>query len=830
MKNTKLFYLFLVFASIFTIACDDDEVTNELTLSHKEVALMPSKSATVKVKTGNGGYVVKSSDTGIAEAVFNKTVGELKITAVKAGTTTVNVTDNKGKKAMVKVVVKALLTLEKEAVDVVEGRETTVAIKSGSGKYEVTTSDKAIATAVVEGTNIKVTGVAKGEVVVTVTDTDTKVEKKLAVVVKASLNVEKTNVTVLEGNTVTVKVLEGTGNYTVVSSDKNVVTATLKDSTIEITGVAKGEGVVTVTDNDTKSAQDIKVEVKPVLNVDGTTVSLFEGEEKTITVKEGTGNYTVTSSKEAVATVKVEGKNIKITGVAKGEAVVTVTDKDTKEKKEIKVVVKGRLALAKTEIAINQGETERVDIFNVVDDQYDIEVVPADVLKVEKGSGMVAPDGLKITPLKYNKEAVKVTVKSGGQEAVLVVTVNPIDAIKVAKKDVALKLGAKEEVRIIKGNGGYNVEVDNGDVVAAEIKLKQEPNQTPEYVVALEAKAVGTANVKVTDVAGKEATIKVTVKGGLKLGKTELLINMGETERVDVFNVVNNTYEVTVEPKGVLTVEKAGGVDAPDGLKISPLKYSATPVKVTVNSGEQKAVLTVTVNKEDEIRLKKNEVELKVGDKEQIRIIKGNGDYTFEVDNDNVAATLKTVGDDLFVELEGKKAGISVVTMKDAADVKAAINVTVKEKTVYADVDIDDNGVVRKKDGVTYRGDIVLPDEAKEIPPNDDERTPFQENKEITSIDFGGVTKIGKLSIKGCDELTKIYLRKVTELGFGAIANCPKLEEVYCYVEDPNSVTLGVLAFNGDKSKKTLYVPAASLDAYKASNFKNFFGNIEPMK
>ncbi len=431
MKRTKLFYLFLMFVAAFTVACsEDDDITLKLALEKGEVVLMPGETLAVKVETGNGGYVVKSADEAIVKAMFDATMNAIKVTAVKAGQTTVNVTDHKGQTAAVKVVVKAVLALEKSAVDVVEGGESVVAITSGSGKYAVTSSKDAVAKAVIDGTNVKITGVAKGNAIVTVKDTDTNVEKKINVVVKSALAVATDNVEIVEGGEKVVEITNGTGNYTVASADKNIAVAVLNGKTITITAVVAGTTKVTVTDTETNSTVDINVLVKPALNFDEAEVVLFEDEEKTVTIEKGTGNYAAVSSNEEVVTVTVDGKNIKIKAVAKGEAVVTVTDTETEKKKDIKVTVKARLALEKTELTINQGETERVAVVNVVDDKYEIVVEPAEALKVEKGgtdyNGSYV-DALVITPLKYNKEAVKVTVKSGKQEVVLMVTINPVD-------------------------------------------------------------------------------------------------------------------------------------------------------------------------------------------------------------------------------------------------------------------------------------------------------------------------------------------------------------------------------------------------------------------
>ncbi len=846
MKKTKLFYLFLMFAAMFTVACDDDEdIALALSLEKNEVALMPTETENVKIVTGNGGYVAKSEDESIANATFEKSINALKVTALKSGETTIKVTDLKGKEAMLKVIVKAVLALEKDAVAVVENGEVTVAIKAGSGKYEVKSDKENIAKAVIEGTNVKISGVAKGEAIITVKDTDTNVEKTVKVTVKSALAVEKDNVTLVEGATEAIKILKGTGDYAVASDKADIAKVTLENNVITVKAIAKGEATITVTDKGTETTQNIKVTVKPALDIEDGAVVLYEGDTKEINIVKGTGKYAVTSSDDKVATASVDGSKVTIKAIAKGDATITVTDTDTNEKQEIAVTVKARLTIVKKELTINQGETERVAVINVVDNKYEIVTEPADVLKVEQGGTDYEGknvDALVITPLKYNKEAVKVTVKSGDQEAVLMVTVNPVDMIKVDKKELALILGAKEEVRIIKGNGGYQLDIDKTDVVAAEVKLVKKPNQTPEYVVTVEAKAVGVANVKITDVAGKETTIKVTVKEGLKLAKKEISINQGETERVAVLNVTDNTYTIEVEPKGVLEVQQ-GGTDYEgknvDALVITPLKYNKEAVKVTVKSGNQEAVLMVTVNPVETIKLKVNEISLEEGTKDKVKIIKGNGGYTLTIDKaDVVAAKVELVKEHLTtpyyaVMLDAKVAGVANITITDEAGKTATLKVTVTKKPSANDLfNIDADGVVYKKEGAVVKGDIVIPEAGKAIAAyGADKTSPFSGNTEVTSIDFKNVTDLRQMSIYGCTNLKVVHLRKLEKFsGNGVFYGCSNLREVYCYMEDPSKVTFSNYTFNSTPKDKVLFVPKGTLAAYKASKFADFFTTIKEME
>ena len=96
---------------------------------------------------------------------------------------------------------------------------------------------------------------------------------------------------------------------------------------------------------------------------------------------------------------------------------------------------------------------------------------------------------------------------------------------------------------------------------------------------------------------------------------------------------------------------------------------------------------------------------------------------------------------------------------------------------------------------------------------------------------ISGVKTISHAAFRNCEMEELILPSSLTDLGSYCFAGCTKLKRVSCAATAPPTVNTRRASFDGvDLSKATLYVPSASVDAYKAkSNTWGKFGEIKPI-
>ena len=224
--------------------------------------------------------------------------------------------------------------------------------------FAAASSDDAVATASVSGSNVTIEGVSAGTATVTVTASDPgglSATQSISVTVEAANQAPVAEGTIddlglVVGGETTVDVAASFSDpdgdeltYAAASSDTTVATVATDGAMVTVTAVAAGSATVTVTATDPgelSASQEFGVTVEeanepPVAEgtIDDQTVDA--GSSVEVDVSDNFSDpdddelmYAATSSDEAIATVSTEGAVVTVTGVAEGSATVTVTASD----------------------------------------------------------------------------------------------------------------------------------------------------------------------------------------------------------------------------------------------------------------------------------------------------------------------------------------------------------------------------------------------------------------------------------------------------------------------------------------------------------------------
>ena len=95
----------------------------------------------------------------------------------------------------------------------------------------------------------------------------------------------------------------------------------------------------------------------------------------------------------------------------------------------------------------------------------------------------------------------------------------------------------------------------------------------------------------------------------------------------------------------------------------------------------------------------------------------------------------------------------------------------------------------------------------------------------LTSITIPDtIASIGRSAFNGCSSLTSVTIPdSVTSIEYGAFYKCSNLKEVHCNPATPP--TGGNIMFDNNASGRKIYVPSASVEAYKAAQYWSDYAN-----
>lgn len=217
-----------------------------------------------------------------------------------------------------------------------EATEGSFHIIEGNGNYKVVSADATVATAVISGNEVIVTGLQYGTTMLTVTDwAKQSASVKVVVDQEQDLVLRTSSTTMFFGEQGTLEIYTGNGGYSITSSDESVATAKIsEDGKIEIIAIAPGTATLTVKDRRNKTVEaSVNVIRHLVVDNPATINYMLVGEPVTIKILDGNGEYTCTTdgSKTYISCeMSEDGTEVTIKGLKRTRLNKKVTIKDKK--------------------------------------------------------------------------------------------------------------------------------------------------------------------------------------------------------------------------------------------------------------------------------------------------------------------------------------------------------------------------------------------------------------------------------------------------------------------------------------------------------------------
>ena len=350
-------------------------------------------------------------------------------------------------------------------------------------------------------------------------------------------------------------------------------------------------------------------EVKPAtdLVVDNNSVTLLQGDEITVGITSGNGDYYVKPFDESIATATVSGNKVTIKATENSRL------EENNRIETTVLVVDGRKKVARIQVQVAKlwdltadvpeegfdlfiGEKRMVKILTG-NGNYEISIPEGADKYIEVGelSGQVFPVTAKF---ETGAEPVEITITDKkGKTVVIPVVVNIVDLTLKANEAVFAEPDAESQyIEIEKGNGGYSFTYQVGDSEPTTEATVVEATEK-ENLITLKPKARGDVKVIVTDQKGSSKEIAVTVNPyeiKLEDNATSLTINGFDNSKEIAISRGNGEYQLAPLTDDNRKYLKSAEIDENGHLKIEANWLGTTTLIITDAAGK-KLDLPVTV-------------------------------------------------------------------------------------------------------------------------------------------------------------------------------------------------------------------------------------------
>jgi hypothetical protein len=579
-------------------------------------ALFSTAPATLQILNGTtnfytvyGGappYVVNTNGV-IARAVLSG--ASLAISGVVPGIQTVAVSDAKGAVITIDVTVKQGLYTDAPAnLSVASGTVSpSYAIYGGIpysavNLYRVNSSNPAVASATVTGSELNISGLSLGSTTLVITDS-VGATVSVNVTVPAAGALMSTAPSILKlatGTSGTYAISGGTGPYTATSANPAIVSASVSGSTLVVGAVANtlgGNANVVITDSVGTAPLTISVTAAPVqfFTTAPATLAIATGASKVFAVFGGTLPYSVVNTHPNVVAGVIpglDGTTLTITSKMAGTGSVILSDaKGVTVTIAVIVNAPGPMSLsAPGSVFVSTSTSNTYDIIGGVPPY----MTSSSNLGVVKAT-IVNGNQVKVDAVGLGSATFAVTDSAGTQVSVSVTTgtvTPPVIVPFFVAAPPAVNIGVSTTATYEVGGGTALYSASSSDTRVATVFASFGS-------ITVTGVAVGKVNLLVSDAMGASKTISVTVDTGgatttpffvaaptslaMGLGTTSNYAVGGGTSPYSAFSSDVRVVTASVTAAGVITVKALAAGSA--NLLISDAAGASKTIAVTVDTG-----------------------------------------------------------------------------------------------------------------------------------------------------------------------------------------------------------------------------------------------------
>ncbi|MBK7001382.1 MAG: Ig-like domain-containing protein [Rhodoferax sp.] len=570
-----------------------------------------------------------------------------------------------------------LLTTAPSSITVGIGTSQSFTIMGGKGNYTATSSSVQVAVAAVTDSTLTIGGVASGSASIQVSDSNGSTTTITVTVgnLQDLFTTAPSSISLATASESTYTIGGGVPGYTVSTNNARIATASITNGNLlRITALASGSATITVRD---ANAHQISISVV-VSNFELYTTApssfiITKDTQRTFQVGGGVPIYTVESVDTRIATARLSGNALIVSGVAAGNTTIIVRDSD-RQTTSFFVTVSGDTPVPLFTTAPNPLTValKSTSSFAIGGGVAPYTLVSNDV---RVATAFLTGNTMTINALALGD--VSLTLRdSAGTTLSIPVTVSTLapaqgDFFTGAPTDISMSPGSVMDFPIGGGTKPYTARSSDTRVASASVS---------DTSLTINAGTIGEATVQVTDATGKTLSVSVTVTSSapgtfFTTAPSPLSMTTGTSLSFQIsggtqpYMVTSNDSRVVSGSANGTSLTVTAGIAGTAALKLSDATGQTIQVAVTVDTGVVSLPLFTTAPSALTVAVSANPVTYSING--------GVAPYTAVSSDSSVAIASASGTSGQFLDIRGIASGSATVTIRDARGSVLTVAVTV---------------------------------------------------------------------------------------------------------------------------------------------------------